>query len=149
MFRAMPQRFFLQSATLCVWLFLAASATYWGLQINAGSSQRTSLAAAANGNEPVNTTGLARLLGTRAEAAAPAPPTAAATRFALKGVISGATGNQAALIAVDDQPARPYAVGGIIADGLILQSTAKREVMLAATRDGPVVMTLQMPPLEK
>ena len=147
MFHTTPQRFFLQAATLCVWLLLAASATYWVLQINAGSGQQSSLAAAADRAEPINTTSLGRLLGTRAAAAA--PPTAAVTRFALKGVVSGATGRQAALIAIDDKPARPYIIGSVIEDGLILQSTAAREVRLAASKGGPVVMTLQMPPLEK
>lgn len=90
---------------------------------------------------------LARLLGD-AGTSASEPVPGPGSRFVLLGVIAGASGQGAALIAVDGQPARPFRVGMAVAPGFVLQRVAAREVMLADTPDGPVKLTLPLPAWE-
>ncbi len=74
---------------------------------------------AAQAPEPVapDAQALARLLG--AGPVAPAAAPAAASRFALEGVLAGtASGHGAALIAVDGKPPKPYRVGAEVEPGL-------------------------------
>ncbi len=142
-----PHRLVLHTATFCVWLLVAASATYWILQINAQRSSNNIPAAAVFKADAIDTTSVARLLGaTPSQAAA---PVSISGRFALKGVVSGALGKEAALIAIDNKPALTFKVGSAVEEGLILQSATSRQVILAATRDGPALMTLDMPLLDK
>ena len=89
---------------------------------------------------------LARVLG--------APPEALngvaaglAQRFRLAGVIASASGQGAALLSVDGQPARTFLVGAEIASGLWLQSVGPGEAMLAGGMQGPVMATLRVPEL--
>lgn len=137
----------LQSVTLVVWLFVAASLTFWTLRIDTVGFYKVDHNAAAPKSVSVNSTNLPRLLG--AKSVTPDAPPVEASRFTLKGVVSGATGKEAALIAINDKPARTYVIGNVIEDSLILQSIARREVKLTDTRAGSAVLTLQMPPLEK
>lgn len=90
---------------------------------------------------------MAKVLGATAPQAD--TPVAASSRFALKGVVSGALGKEAALIAIDNKPALTFKVGSAVEEGLILQSATASKVTLAATRDGPAVITLEMPLLDK
>ena len=89
---------------------------------------------------------LARVLG--------APPEALngvaaglAQRFRLAGVIASASGQGAALLSMDGQPARTFVVGAEIASGLWLQSVGPGEAMLAGSLQGPVMVTLRVPEL--
>jgi general secretion pathway protein C len=89
---------------------------------------------------------LARVLG--------APPEALngvaaglAQRFRLAGVIASASGQGAALLSMDGQPARTFLVGAEIASGLWLQSVGPAEAMLAGSMQGPVMATLRVPEL--
>jgi general secretion pathway protein C len=89
---------------------------------------------------------LARVLG--------APPEALngvaaglAQRFRLAGVIASASGQGAALLSMDGQPARTFLVGAEIASGLWLQSVGPGEAMLAGSLQGPVMSTLRVPEL--
>jgi general secretion pathway protein C len=88
-----------------------------------------------------------RMLGTSAPKITPSAE--ASNSFVLQGVISGAAGAEAALIAVNNNPARTFLVGAPVADGFILHSTTKSEVKLSKLSGGPSFMTLQMPPIEK
>ena len=90
---------------------------------------------------------VARLLG--ATAAQAAPQASLASRFALSGVVAGAPGGGAALIAVDGNPAKPFRVGGVIEEGLVLQSASARQATLGQSRDSPALVTLDMPSLSK
>jgi general secretion pathway protein C len=94
---------------------------------------------------------IARLLGsTPAAAVQSAPAASLASRFQLVGVVAGArSGGGAAVLSVDGKPARPYRVGTSIDDGLVLQSVQGRTATLAATPDGPAVLTLELPPLRQ
>ena len=51
----------------------------------------------------------------------------------------------AALIAVDGQPAKPFRVGAVVDEGLVLQSLHPRQARLGASVDGPATLTLDMP----
>jgi general secretion pathway protein C len=129
-----------------MWLLVAGSATYWALKMNAGQGpSKASFTAVAAAQTP-DTASMARVLG--AAAAQPLKPSSASNRFALKGVVSGALGKEAALIAIDDKPARAFIVGSAIEEGLVLQSATARRVTLSATPNGPALMTLEMPVLK-
>ncbi len=141
-------RLVLHTATLWVWVLAASCVGYWILQIASNPKPGNRImTAAANGPEAnaLDASSLARLLGATAPLAA--TPVSNSSRFALKGVVSGALGQEAALIVIDDKPAKAFRVGSAIEDGLILQSATARKVTLAATPGGPVLMTLEMPPL--
>ena len=77
------------------------------------------------------------------------PQASIASRFVLQGVVAVAPGGGAALIAVDGKPARPFRVGSAVEEGLILQSATARQATLAGTQEGPALVTLDMPPLNK
>ena len=135
----------LQLATFCMWLAAVGSGAFWVLHINGAQNASNVPVAAMPQTDLLDGSKLAKILGaTEPEVATPANMT---DRFSLKGVISGARGKEAALIAVDDKPARAFRVGSSIEDGLILQSVAGRNITLAATADGPAVLTLKMPQL--
>ena len=68
-------------------------------------------------------------------------------RFRLAGVIASASGQGAALLSMDGQPARTFWVGAEIAPGLWLQSVGPGEAMLAASAQGPVMASLRVPEL--
>jgi general secretion pathway protein C len=68
-------------------------------------------------------------------------------RFRLAGVMASASGQGAALLSVDGQPARTFLVGAEIASGLWLQSVGPAEAMLAGSMQGPVMATLRVPEL--
>ncbi|WP_422843951.1 type II secretion system protein N [Acidovorax sp. M2(2025)] len=134
--------------TLALWAAAGASVVFWGLRLSAPP---------ASGMVPVappaplapDAQALARLLGAApAQAAAPsaAPVAPLASRFTLVGVLSGRnSGGGAALIAVDGQPAKPYRVGAVVAEGLVLQALGPRQAQLGAAADGPANVTLDMP----
>lgn len=127
---------------------LAFSAVYWVLRWPATqrlSSAVTDLPAAPAA--PVAPAEQSRLLaqvlgaGGRALDVAPA---GLAARLVLSGVVANAAGSGVALIAVDGKPARAYAVGSVVADGLVLKAVAPRRAMLAADVQAPVDLTLEM-----
>jgi general secretion pathway protein C len=135
-----------RAITLVVWALAAGSVAYWGLRLSSGRSLSAAapVPAAAPAVDPMV---VARVLGATHAVAEAAPKAGPANRFVLQGVVAGAPGGGAALIAVDGKPARPYRVGSVIEEGLVLQSVAARRATLAATREGPALVTLDMPPL--
>ncbi|MFT4240981.1 MAG: type II secretion system protein N, partial [Acidovorax sp.] len=91
---------------------------------------------------------LARLLGAEPAAPGVAVAPSASSRFQLVGVLSGRhSGGGAALIAVDGKPARPFRVGAVVDQGLVLQSLGPRQAQLGAALGGPAALSLEMPPL--
>ena len=112
--------------TLALWALAGASVVYWGLRLSARPVGLTVPAAGA--------------------AAARAPAASLTSRFALIGVLAGrSSGGGAALIAVDGQPAKPFRVGAVVDEGLVLQSLHPRQARLGASVDGPATLTLDMP----
>jgi general secretion pathway protein C len=92
---------------------------------------------------------LARFLGgANAGPSVSAPTPLAPNRLVLIGVVAGTSGGTA-LIAVDGKPAKPFRVGGKVEEGLVLQSVAKRQAVLAASAKGPALMTLELSALSK
>ena len=137
----------LHLATLFLWIALVGSVTYWMLRIIAVTPPSENRDKSVQNAEVADPSNFKRMLGTSSPKIT--PPAEALNRFALKGVISGAAGAQAALIVVDNDPARTFLVGAPVADGFILHSTTKSEVKLSKLNGGSSFMTLQMPPLEK
>jgi general secretion pathway protein C len=48
-------------------------------------------------------------------------------------------------MAVDGKPAKPYRVGALVTDGLVLQSAQGRRISLGASVDGPPTLVLELP----
>ena len=140
-------RLVLHVATFCAWLVVAGSAVYWVLKTTSGQRPSNAPVAVVAKVDTPDAASLARILGATAPQAV--APVSASNRFSLKGVVSGALGKEAALIVIDDKPARAFRVGTALEDGLILQSATARQVTLSATPNGPPLMTLDMPPLVK
>jgi general secretion pathway protein C len=94
-------------------LALAATATYWVLQLTSGRTPPEPLAAVPAGDrvarsQPLDTAGIAGLFGSTAAGATPA-------RLRLAGVIAeGARGSGVALLSVDGQPPIAYRAGDAI-----------------------------------
>ena len=84
---------------------------------------------------------IAKWLGA-AEASSAEPVVSA--RYVLLGVIAqGRRG--VALLAVDGLPPKPYLVGSLIHEGLVLKAVGPRHAELAADRRGPVLTRLELP----
>lgn len=136
-----------RTGSFAVWLLAAGCAVYWGLKLPAASRAAPPAPVATGPAVAADPAAVARLLGAMpaAPGAAPAAAPAQSTRFALVGVVSARSKGGAALIAVDGKPARPYRVGAVVEDGLVLQSVAPRRATLGPAADGPAAFTLEMP----
>ena len=135
----------LSALTLVVWALAAGSMAYWGLRLVPGVNVAAPMLVPAAGFAAIDLQSVARVLGATAPQAM--PQVSLASRFALQGVVAGSPGGGAALIAVDGLPARAFRVGSAVDEGLILQSAAARQATLAASRDGPALVRLEMPAL--
>ncbi len=129
--------------TLLVWGAVAFSAVTWGLRWSATGAAPSNATAAAQTLPEVDATAAARSLGAAPVQAAAAPTLA--SRFQLQGVMAGGPNAGAALIAVDGKPAKPYRVGAVVADGMVLQSVEGRRISVGASRDGPQTLVLELP----
>jgi general secretion pathway protein C len=76
--------------------------------------------------------------------AAPAP---SASQFKLLGVVTEGRQRGYALIAIDDQPAKPYRVGAPVGETLVLRSVAARSAALATDAQAPASVQLVLPEL--
>ena len=132
-----------------LWAGAAALAVFWGLKLSAPRQVLSAPQAGGPAQVQVDGAAMARLFGVQdgAPVAAPAAP----TRWRLLGVMVGKdSGGGAAVIGVDDQPAKVFRVGTVVADGLVLQalrSDAPRAVSLGAGVDGPAAVTINLPAL--
>ena len=142
----MQSRLILRVTTFAVWSLAVGSATYIALRL-AAAPDLSAAPPAAVAPLAIDPVGVSRVLGA-ADASGPSRA-AAASRFVLIGIVAGFPDGSAALIAVDGRPAQPFRVGNALADGLVLKSASGRRAVLAASLDGPAVMTLDMPPLPK
>ena len=70
---------------------------------------------------------------------------AQSSRFELRGVVAGASGQGSALIAVDGQPPRPFRVGQTVTDGVVLQSLGPKQAQLGASAQGAALFSLSLP----
>jgi general secretion pathway protein C len=138
-----------RGATFVLWALAAGSVAYWGLKLGGRTAIVTAPLPPARQAVAVDPGAIARLLGSSPAAAAAGPIVAApslASRFQLLGVAAGAhSGAGAAVISVDGKPARSFRVGSAVDEGLVLQSVHGRRATLGPDRNGPPVLTLEVP----
>lgn len=128
-------------STAVVWALLGLSAVYWGLLLT--EPRAPILPQAAPPVPQIQSAAIAAWLGAPLESSAPGAP-AQASRYELRGVIAqGSAG--VAVLSVDGQPARPYPVGALIEEGVMLRAVGARHAELAADRSGPVLQRLELP----
>jgi general secretion pathway protein C len=135
--------------TLGVWMLVAASALFWGLKVavpRAALPSQAQLPARhlALGGE------LRHLLGTSEVVAGDdeEDTDTGDDRFHLLGVVAprgaGTSPQGVALIAVGDQPARPWRTGAVVDGDTVLLSVDRRSVQLGP-RGGPATTELTLP----
>ena len=114
----------------------AGSAVYWVLQWPAPAAPSGVAVADMQPPVPANTAAVAWALGAPGGAGvaggnpALAAPALGSSRFALTGVVAGASQAGAALIAVDGKPPKPFVVGASVGDGWVLRSVQARRAVL-------------------
>lgn len=133
-------------ATFLVAALTSASIAWWGLTLNTPSGAMPTFDA--RPAPQLDTSALARALGADTVPQAQAPSLEAAT-IQLLGVVAGEAGQGHALMAVDGAPAKTYKVGGVVSEGLVLQSVGSRSATLGPSMQGPASQTLELPPLPK
>ncbi len=142
-------RILMSVVTFLVWGLVGLSVVFWGLKLTEAPPQPAPIPAAspaAPTAPDIKPAHIASWLGAAPQADESATGTAG-RRYELRGVIAQGR-NGVALLAVDGQPAKPYLVGSLIHEGLILQSVGPRHAELAADRGGPVIKRLELPPPE-
>jgi general secretion pathway protein C len=130
--------------TLLIWLLVGLCAAYWAFKF-VTSKPVEATAALATPTVAVDSKAVAKLLGATDNAAAKPTNPPASTKFVLFGLANSAGGKGIALIALDGKPAKPYRVGSLVADDLVLKSISKTGVMLATSLKAPDGVTLELP----
>ena len=128
------------AAALC-WALAAGGALLWWL--HAPSGQGAPAAAVADrAPAPLQSQGPAVLRALGHTAAAPEAAGDAQRRFVLLGVVAGASGQGAALLAVDGQPPQAFVQGQSVAEGWRVQSLNANGVRLEAAGAAPLLLSL-------
>lgn len=130
----------------------AASLAYWALQITSARSAdatRGNSSVAARLPEAAEPERVAQLLGAAVANQDTGPTGPVAARLQLVGVAAGISGRGSALISVDGRPARPFAVGVAVGEGLVLQSVQGRRAQLGPSLQAPASLVLELPPLPR
>lgn len=149
MLQSSPATWTVRGATFALWALAAGSVVFWGLKLGGGPGGVNAPPLPARAVAPADPMAIARLLGGMPAAAVAAPVEPVASRFQLVGVAAGArSGQGAAIIAVDGKPGRPYRVGSVVDEGLVLLSVQGRQATLGPA-NGPAVVTLELPPPRK
>lgn len=143
----MQSKFLPVTLSFLVWALAGGSAVAWGLQWSGRflNAPRVASSTVGGGAGQVNPSAVARMLGAveAPTVAAVAPSTA--SRLVLLGVVSSRDAEAAALIAVDGKPAKPFVVGSVVIDSLVLQKVEPRRALLGAPGNEPASLTLDMP----
>jgi general secretion pathway protein C len=134
--------------TFSVAALAAASMTYWVLKWSVSTELQLAPVAMVD-DAPVDSLALVRLLGGASAVSVASASPSASSRFALLGVLAGGGSRGTALISVDGKTAKPYKVGGVVADNLVLQSVAARRAVLAAGANAAPELMLEMKPLPR
>lgn len=137
-----------RTAAFVLWAVAVASAAFWGLRMTAARGGQQAPTVAMAPDAQADPAAVARFLGATGAAPTAAAAPALASRFVLTGVVAAASQRGAALIAVDGKPPKPYRVGSLVEEGLVLQSVAPRQAVLGPARDGPPAFTLELPALK-
>lgn len=135
-------------STFAIWALAAGSAAYWGLKITSNQQLPSAVPVGQDVLGAVDSAAVARMLGAVKLENAAAVVVPVASRYALAGVAAVSASGQrgVALIAIDGKPARPFRVGAILEDGVVLQSVEARRATLSSSLDGPILATLELPP---
>lgn len=131
-------------STLILWAAAGACLVFWALRL-ATPAGAAIVAVAPPAPVSVDLQALAQVLG-----AGPALPVAQApaapSRYTLLGLLAGRdSGRGGAVIGVNGQAAKAFAVGAQVDDGLVLQSVGVQEARLGPTRQGDATVTLDLP----
>ncbi|MES2980012.1 MAG: type II secretion system protein N [Pseudomonadota bacterium] len=132
-----------RALTLAVWLAVACSGWYWmdaGLRVERRGEAIAPPAASAS-VVAIDPAAIARVLGAAPSQASAAP--APTQRFLLFGVIAAAQGEGAALLAVDGNPPRPFAVGSVVAPGYALKAVGAKHAVLQRDSGSEMTIALQ------
>jgi len=124
----------------------AASAVYWGLQVQGVQLQAPLVSVDGAPAASVDPVAVARALGATARVVSePAVDVGMAVRarLVLTGIVATRKGAGAALIAVDGKPAKPFAVGTTVVDSWVLRAVQARSVTVS---QGGADVALEMPP---
>lgn len=141
--RGLRPNWTVRGTTFLLWGLAILCVVYWSLKLSTSAGISTAPSVLRT-PPPVDTAAVARLLGGGVVAASPAAPSMA-SRFVLQGIVANHWGGGAALIAVDGKPARPFRVGTLVEEGLVLQSLQGRRALLGAEREGLPTLTLELP----
>ena len=124
----------------------AGSASFWALKGSAVDMTTSVPASAGNGPVVIDPVAVARALGGGPGATASVAPAASlSSRFAMLGAVADLRSSGVALISVDGRPAKPYRVGDVVEEGLVLQSVKGRSATLGQAATGASVLTLELP----
>ena len=145
MSRITPSPWPVRLITFALWALAAAGVVFWGLRLSIPAPQQAAPAMPVPMSAP-DTQAIARLLGALPSGATPTVlQPAAASRYTLVGVLAGRDGvSGAALIAVTGQPAKPFRIGSVVDDNLVLQALGKHEARLGPSVQGPSALVLEM-----
>ena len=136
--------------TFLLWAGVAASVVAWGLKLGSAASGVPSAAAVGlRPPPPADVAALGRVLGAVSDPVAAARTPSAGSRMSLLGVVADRSHQGAALISIDGRPAKPFRVGTPVDEGLVLKSVEARRAVIASSMDGPAVVTLELPPLQR
>lgn len=130
----------------------AASVVFWVLNFPAGSAVLSvpvvqSAGQASTSSAAPTSMHMARALGVQMPQQQAS--IAQSSRFELRGVVAGASGQGSALIAVDGQPPRAFRVGQTVTDGVVLQSLGPKQAKLGASAQGAALFSLDLPGADK
>ncbi len=140
----MSSRWAVQGATFVLWALAAASAIYWGFKLSVRGSAMLSPPLAARGPAAPDPAAIARLLGSSPQAAVAAAPSIA-SRLSLVGIAAHPSHAGIALISIDGKPPKPFRVGSLVEEGLVLQAVEPRRALLGPAAKGPPSVTLELP----
>ncbi len=125
-----------------LWCAAALSAGYWFWHFPATSASLSVSAPWAPNETAEPATGqLPRALGV---SAATVTAETDAPRVQLLGVIASLSGQGSALIALDGQAPKPYRVGQVVGEGLVLQSLSPKHALLGASMTGPTLRDISL-----
>ena len=135
-------------AAFAIWALVATTAVFWLLRLTAKGPSVPHAAMVKSQDLPLRAD-LSRVLGSTPVVAAPAIASPElASRFVLSGVMAPKTpgGSGLALIAVDGNPPKPYAVGAYLDDELVLLEVSMRSASIGPAGGEPL-LTLELPAL--
>ncbi len=134
----------LRLITLAVWLLAVLCAAYWVLKFVTVKPANNVFAAAAPAIT-IDSDAVAKFLGAPVLGANQPIITPASSNYALFGIVRAVAGAGVALIATDGKPAKPYRVGSMVGDDLVLKSISRSDAILASSMSAPDGMKLELP----